>query len=732
MGLLEKITSFWRRGSPERTEEQRQAVSTPEAHNTEDVNETDHLYQVLQVESGRRAVLRDVERMLEDDPLVDETNVRVARKATRGGIFVTVSGSGKHQQSKAARTRKKAGRGAKVANQAQAIIDAFLKRCKIDGKLPMWAGRLISDGDLFLNVVIEEQLGQPMISAIKWTPPAIVKRNEDNFGNFPDPSRAFSEIDPKRGAYFLTLIPEDAVQHFPLWSMNHIRWKWRGGMYGRSQYAAIRKLSKQNATADDDMVVRRKTRAPQRRVHSIGSKDNPGDEKVVQKYRSEHRDTIENGRYKATTDYYHNGQGDVKNLDGDGNLDKIKDVTYLFDKQNAATMVPKGLLGFAEDINRDVLDEQKEEFYDAIGDIRQLLEYGDGGEFSGLRALIEFELLLHGIDAEAVDLVFDIIWQPLRDEPDDKVIERTKMALDAGLIDKRTAINNTAHIFGVENPEFVIMALKEEAQARGMAAKKPSAVDERDDPDAVTDSQEEDDAHLAGMDEIESEAKLIWQKRFRRLRKQASKISIPLDDIVLDSKSEEDEVYLSEDAIEQFINAVASVHADDREVYSAHLAYVYTHSAVIGGTLAATNVGLNFKLFREDIFEDLLEKSAKRVVGIDATTERQLREALAAGFLTGSKRELTKMVREAIGEVYANAYKNRSEAIARTESMWAYNRSALRMYAEAGVDISKAPSLPAHIRCRCTYSVEDGKVIIIVTSDERTCPTCKGFIGKEW
>lgn len=739
MGLLEKITGFWRRGSPEQEIEQRHANATPEAHNTEAVNETDHLYQTLQVESGRRAVLRDVERMLEEDPLVDETNVRVARKATRGGIFVTVNGSSKHQQRTAAKIGKKAGRGAKVANQAQAVIDAFLKRCKIDAHLPMWSARFIADGDLMLNVVVEERHDQPLIGKIKWTPPAIIKRNEDNYGNFPDPARAFSEIDPRRGSYFATLIPEDAVQHFPIWSMNHIRWKWRGGMYGRSQYAAIRKLSKQNATADDDMVVRRKTRAPQRRVHSIGAKDTPGDSRAVEEYRKSHRDTIENGRYKPTTDYYHNGLGDVKNLDGDGNLDKIGDVTYLFDKQNAATMVPKGLLGFAEDINRDVLDEQKEEFYDAIGDLRQLLEYGDGGEFSGLRALIEFELLLHGIDVEALDLTYDINWQPLRDETDEMVIERASLALREGLIDRRTAVNNVAHIFGVEDPEFILQALEQEAQARQKAAKTPPAGgdetegDEEDDPDAVTDSRDEDDtSHLDGMDEIEAKAKKIWQKRFRRLHKQVMKLDLPLDDVVLDSASDDEKVYLSADAIDTFIKSVIKIHADDREKYSADLAYVYPHSGEIGGKLAATNVGLNFKLYREDILDDLMKNSAKRVVEIDATTERQLREALAEGFVAGSKREMTKLINDALGKTYAEAYDNRADMIARTESMWAYNRSALRIYKESGVDTSKAPPLPAHVKCRCAYAEEDGKIIILVTGDERTCPKCKSFIGKEW
>ncbi|TPG74023.1 hypothetical protein EEL32_25540 [Brevibacillus laterosporus] len=739
MGLKEKIQSLWRRGSPEpesQTETSERKDATPIAHTTPETNETDYLYKAQEVEYNRRDVLRDTEQMLKDDPLIDETNARIARKTVRGGVFVTVTGSGKHNKSKAVKTGNKAGRGAQVANRAQDIIDAFIKRAKIDAHAVQWVSRLLSDGDSFLNIVVTNGQ-QPRIESIRWVPPAIVKRNEDQFGQFVDLSKAFSEIDPNQGLYFHTTIPEKAIRHFPLWSINHIRWKYRGGLYGTSQYASIRKLSKQNRTADDDMVVRRKTRAPLRRVHSIGNKEVQGDDTTINNYKKDHRDTIENGKYKPTTDYYHNGIGDVKNLDGDGNLDKIGDVVYLFNKENVGTLIPKGLMGFSEDINRDVLDDQKDEYYDTIEDIRSLLEYGDGGPFSGLRAIIDFELLLHGIDVEAIGLSYDVAFNPLRTEKPQEILDRTIAAWVAGLIDDRTAINSVAHLFQVEDVEQLMETIRLERKEKQQQAPLPPEEQEESEKetkpmtDAANDSGD-DTSHLDGLDAIEKTASETWKTRFQRIHEEASKISIEFQEEVTDAEAKSSVVTVTPDGIGAYIKAVTTLHEEDALSHRADLGYLYTHSGEVGGKLASANVGINFELYREDILEDLHTRSATRVKNIDETTEKRIREALSEGYLTGDKREVRKKVEEALGKVYADAYENRAEMISRTETMWAYNQSSLRIYQQDGVDISKAPALPAHTRCRCAYSVENRKIIILVTGDERTCPRCKGFVGQSY
>lgn len=732
MGLLEKITSIWKKGEKE-TKKQQVEHEQQRTHTTESINEVDYLYEVMQVESNRRAVLRDIQNMLRDDPLIDETNYRLARKTVRGGIYCIVNGSGKYQKKLALKTGFKAKRGAQMTNKAQEIIDAFWRRCKIDANAVLWVSKIISDGDVFLNILVEEFEGRHRIKAIRMIPPAIMKRNEDEYGEFPDVTRAFSEIDPQDTLYYSTIIPENAQKHFPLWAINHMRWKYRGGLYGTSQYISIRKLSKQNLTSDDDMVVRRKTRAPQRRVHSIGNKDKPGDQSVVKEYKKEHRDAIVNGKYQPVTDYYNNGLGDVKNLDGDGNLDKIKDVVFLYNKENIGTGVPKGLVGFAEDINRDVLENQKEELYEMIEDIRTLLEYGDGGPFSGLRAIVELELLLNGIDLDVHDITYDITFNSLKNESPKDLIERIIRARDAKLIDHRTAITQSAHIFNVEDPELLLQALAEEEEQREQIKKNNSLNKEggEENGEKVDDEpfkDAEDYSHLKGMDKIEEKTKKIWKKRFSRLHKASKKLIQNLELPMTDSEKK-----LSKKQIDSLIDAISDVHSEDEEVYSAELKYVYPASAKIGGLLAATAIGLSFDILKEDIIDDLLKESGKRIKAIDETTLREIRLALAEAEMDMANiKQMKKKLASVVDEAFANAYHNRLEMIARTEAMWAYNQSAIRTYAAGGVDITNAPGLPAHPRCRCAYSSRNGKVVILVVGDERTCPVCRSFIDEEY
>lgn len=734
MGLMNKITSLWKKEEKEPIKEEEY---TPQSHSTEDVNEVDYLYRIMQVETNRRAIFRDVQNMLINDPLVDETNYRLARKAVRGGIFCIVNGSGKYQKQRALKTGVKAKRGSQVANRAQEIIDAFWKRCKIDSSSILWVSKLVADGDIFLNIVIEPYEDRYRIKAIRVSPPAIMKRNENEYGEFPDVQRAFSEIDPKDSLYYQTIIPDTAKKHFPLWAINHIRWKYRGGLYGTSQYVSIRKLSKQNLTADDDMVVRRKTRAPQRRVHSIGDKDKPGDPKDVEKYKAEHRDAIINGKYTPITDYFNNGRGDVKNLDGDGNLDKIGDAEYLYNKENIGTAIPKGLVGFAEDINRDVLDDQKEELYEIIEDIRTLLEYGDGGPFSGLRAIVELELLLHGIDVEMNDIKYDITFNALKNEPPKDLVERTIRAREARLIDQRTAVTQTAHLFNVEDPDTLLEALEEEAeQAKQQFNKnqnsRPKGGGHDVDDEEIEEEEDFKDAdemkHLKGMDKVEKKAMKIWKSRFDRLHKEIKKLIKDWELPMTDSEND-----LTDEEIDKFIEAVAKVMSEDEEEYTANLQYVYTTSGKIGGTLAATSLGISFDILKEDIFNDLISEAGKRIKNIDQTTLNEIREALAdAELKRGNIKQMQKALSNVVDETFANAYHNRLEMIARTESMWAYNRSALRTYASEGIDTTNAPGIPAHPRCRCAYSSRNGKVIILVVGDERTCPVCRNFIDEEY
>lgn len=347
-------------------------------------------YEIFVLEWERRTLLRDLELLVKRDSRLDRANYVMANAATRGGITVTVG---------TCRSRK-------VQKAAQDIIDKLMKNTKLNAHLPAWGRTVLRDGDIFLNIIadMDPNGSTAHITRIKNLPAITMERIDDMTDSFPDIKKAFMQIDP---------ITRQDIQPFPLWSINHMRWKYEPGeRYGRSQYYSGREMWKKLKMTEEDMVVRRRTRAVQRRVHVIGNKDNPGTDTEVKKYRSENKlDDPRNAR--ITADYYINGLGDVKNLEGDAHLDHIKDVEYLLENAMIGTGVPLHILGFGRNVNRDVVEDQKRTYKEDCKGIQDLLEHGDPGSFSGIRAVFNMALALGGLNPEEIPI--NVGWAQLDD-----------------------------------------------------------------------------------------------------------------------------------------------------------------------------------------------------------------------------------------------------------------------------------------------------------------------------
>ncbi len=348
-------------------------------------------YEIFVLEWERRTLLRDLDLLVRRDSRLDRANYVMANAATRGGITVTAGSS----------------RNTRIQKAAQNILDKLLKDTKLNAHLPAWARTVLRDGDIFLNIIPEmDPSGTTAhITRIKNLPAISMERLDDMTDSFPDLKRAFLQIDP---------ITRQEIQGFPLWSINHIRWKYEPGeRYGRSQYYSGRQMWHKLQMTEEDMVVRRRTRAVQRRVHIVGNKDNPGTDIELKKYQSDNKlDDPKNAR--ITADYFINGLGDVKNLEGDAHLDHIKDVEYLLENAMIGTGVPLHILGFGRNVNRDVVEDQKRTYKEDVKGIQDLLEHGDPGSFSGIRAVFNMALALGGLNPE--DVTINIGWAQLEDE----------------------------------------------------------------------------------------------------------------------------------------------------------------------------------------------------------------------------------------------------------------------------------------------------------------------------
>jgi len=426
IGLLDRITNLFNRKLPEMANAQR-----PSPTDTGLISKTSPSvweYEMFRVEWDRRSVLRAVYQMMREDTRVKSANHRFAATAVRRGFDLKISS----EVSK------------KEAAKAQAAIDDLRRRVSLDAKLSAWARVLLRDGDLFLNPIVD--LSSNLIREIKSLPALTMQRNEDITGNFPDNRRAFQQIDP------LSLEP---LLELALWQVNHIRWDHeQGERYGRSQYLSMLAKWKQLDRAEKDLVIRRRTRAAMKRAHIIGTPQHPGSDPEVDAYMK--RNKITGGPNEIVTDYFLNGLGDVKNLDGDGNLDHIKDIVYLQEVYMIATGVPLHLMGFGQNVNRDIVQEQMEQFQEDVQELRSLLENGDGSAYSGIRSLFDLQLALLEIDPSILE--YNIRWyENDTDTANDRInrIIPLRAAQPDPLISRETALRVLSKDLGLDNDDAI-------------------------------------------------------------------------------------------------------------------------------------------------------------------------------------------------------------------------------------------------------------------------------------
>lgn len=405
-------------------------------------------YEMFRIEWTRRAILRSLYEMFREDTRLQRSNHVFASTAVRRGFDIRITSDVSQKE----------------AQKAQDIVNDFLRRVQFAAKLAQWARVLLRDGDLFLNPFVDP--ATRLILQIKSLPAISMQRNDDITGNFPDLKAAFQQIDP------ISLQP---LLELGLWQINHVRWSHEDGeRYGHSQYLGNLRTWRMLNMAEQDLVVRRRTRAAPKRVHIIGTPDRPGNQADLDTYME--RNKLTGSQRDIVSDYFMNGQGDVKDLNADAQLDHIKDVEHIQDVHMLGTGVPLGLMGFGQNINRDVLEDQMKQFKEDVEELRRLMEYGDGSAYSGIRSLIDFQLSLLEIDPSILD--YNIIWYEAdNDTANDRVDRITKLraAVPDPLLSRKTSLRLIAKDVGLDTDESVSEELEQIKVEQTEAAKEKQA-----------------------------------------------------------------------------------------------------------------------------------------------------------------------------------------------------------------------------------------------------------------
>jgi len=318
----------------------------------------ERMYREMWVDHERRALVALMREMDQKDGRVKQVHNRLARDCIRGGLVLQV-----------------------VERHSSETLKqewlAFMGRVQLDRreKLKSDARGLVMEGNLPLQLVFGDDMD--VVAAVRM-PSDTITPLTDLGGRFKNPERAYEQRDVMTG---------QVIGSWGAWQMAMSRLDPDNfddfGSMGRPFLDACAEKWRQLVMTEEDLVIRRRMRAPLRLAHILEG----ASEDDLKTYRKD----VEAEQGKITTDFFLNKKGGVQAVQGDAKLDDIDDVTHLLDTFYAGSPAPKGLFGYTGDLQRDILDDLKRDYYDEVDGLQDSLA-------SGYELAFRMHLLFKGID----------------------------------------------------------------------------------------------------------------------------------------------------------------------------------------------------------------------------------------------------------------------------------------------------------------------------------------------
>ena len=641
-------------------------------------------------------------------------NALVGEDATKGSFSIIVNGSKKYAMGE--RKKGKKGNVSRESEKVQKILDDFLERTQIHVLCTEHARALLRDGDLFLNVIVDKKSG--LITEVKRAPALTMKKNVNEYGNFIDIRKAFSQIDLSQiHQMAIENAPKGSRKDFALYQINHIKWlSDETKIYGTSQYAVAVKCYDMLSKMEEAVAYRRIYRSVSKRSHKLETNNIA----EIEEYKRANAMIDSNGNPTKNahmlTDYI--GNVEVSALHDEANLDEIKDVEMIENILWINLLVPKAIITGGQNINRDILKVQYPHYLQTLESITDRLEYGDSSRYSGYRAIIDLQLLLLGINPD--NIYYDIVWSRKTEESTAERIESIQNALGKSggkqLISHEKAIQLIADDFDIEDPSVMYQNVLEENGIKQNQQNQQNENNQEEQKDLkkknmTSDAEALTDEHKQDFDEIERLSKEFtqkWESFFSGIWEDVKQSSV--------------------ENIES--NIKKAWQKQDKKFYMEYIKKAYDlgekraqsiTEQVLQDDILPPEHGIGIE--REDIQEELLNNALSRVSKMEQSTIEDVRKILVKGHEQGENWKEQKKKIE-------NRIKNpvRAEMIAITELGHAYNTSTKNTYRQAGAnkvawhasidiktcdicrtlhgqvfDIDNAPDNPAHPRCRCTW-----------------------------
>lgn len=324
LGLIERFQALFR------PREQQQQPATTAAPSPRPAA----LLRTFSAEAGRRATIDDCRRMYEEDARAQGVVDTLAADSIKGGFELKIEGP--------------------RADEARRIAGELLERVGFWEQGEDWVRETLNDGDSFLELGANRQgdivqvTRKPTLEMHRWT---------DEFDRFLDPARAFFWTDLYWSGGLDLQPPADAV-FFAEWQIIHVAGgKRSNSRYGRPLFASARRAYKRMQEGELDIAIRRKTRAGMKYVHSLED----ASEGDIQAYQTRNKAAL-GDPFAAVADFFSNKRTNIQSIQGDARLSEIDDVLHHIRTWWVASPVPMSLLGYGQDLNRDVLDEQSKQY----------------------------------------------------------------------------------------------------------------------------------------------------------------------------------------------------------------------------------------------------------------------------------------------------------------------------------------------------------------------------------
>lgn len=324
----------------------------------------------LQADTERRATVKTCREMYKKDTRARGVIKALARDMTRGGFSVTV----------------------KTNRAAQEAADALIQRLDLEHLLDDWVRLTLRDGDSLLELGVNTE---NEIALVTRKPTLRMVRASNDKDRFSDPVHAFW-LAPE--TWYGGEPPADATW-FAEWQIVHARWDHDSEeRYGQPLFASATASWKRIREGETDIAVRRKTRAGIKYNHKFPEGTTPDQ---IEAYKELNQDNLADPT-AAIADFF--GTADIAVVAGEGGaLEAIGDVMHHVRTWWLASPLPMSLLGYGQDLNRDVLQEQKEQYDRALESLTQWVE----AEL--VKPLLERQWLLLGI--LPAGLQYEVKWK---------------------------------------------------------------------------------------------------------------------------------------------------------------------------------------------------------------------------------------------------------------------------------------------------------------------------------